>query len=110
MVQFWLASSSRIGAGLLGGVIAFCGWMAFVAYRGSREVGAGAAQGDLGFFMVLLVVSPVVLLLTAFSWWLVSRQAVRTVRVGSTLANWLGATSLLALGWNWLYLFLFWKA
>jgi hypothetical protein len=38
-----------------------CLALAVIAFSSSREVGGGVAQGDLGFFMVLTVVTPIVL-------------------------------------------------
>ena len=97
-----------VGIGILCALVAFCAFLANHAYQASRELGAGAAQGDLGFFMVLMVVSPVVLVLTAASWWLGRRSAEGERNTTSGWANLLAAGSLLRLCWNWFYLFAFW--
>lgn len=86
--------------------------MAMEAYLGSQEVGAGAAQGDLGFFMLLTIVSPIIVLSTAFLWWLAGRaaKATKVTEKQSALVRSLTVTNVLALGWNWFYLYAFWKA
>ncbi len=87
-------------------------FLARVAYLGSRDTGGGAAQGDLGFYMELSVLTVPVLLGTAALWW-IDRYFVLTRRAAlapAKLVHYLAAVGVLTLGWNWLYLFNFWKA
>jgi hypothetical protein len=97
---------------LLGGSILFCIALAWSAHEGSQEVGGGAAQGDLGLFMILIVISPVMLGVTALSWGLEAFALARPVWRWSppTPVNWLAVGSVLALTWNWLYLMFFYRA
>lgn len=97
---------------LLAASLAFCLYLAFEAYHGSKEVGAGAAQGDLGFYMVLQVITPVVLLIVALMWGLVWFSGRRLVSVGrpSSFATWLALAIVLVTGWNWFFVFALWKA
>lgn len=110
MALSWRTTARFAGIGTLCTLVAFSGMLAVHAFRSSQEVGAGAAQGDLGFFMVLMVVSPVVLLLTAASWWLGRRGAEGKSNSTTRWANLLGAASVLGLFWNWVYLFAVWRA
>lgn len=110
MAPFLSKIARFVGIGILCALVAFCAFLANDAYQASREVGAGAAQGDLGFFMVLMVVSPVVLVLTAASWWLGRRSTEGERNTTSGWVNLLAAGSLLGLCWNWFYLFAFWRA
>lgn len=109
MAPSWSKTARFVGIGSLCALVAFSAFLASHAYQASRETGAGAAQGDLGFFMVLMVVTPGVLLLTGASWWLGRRrgEGARTTTLG--WANLLAAGSVLALCWNWVYLFVFWR-
>ena len=74
-------------------------------------MGAGTAQGDLGFYMMLQVTSPVILVLTAFAW-LLERFAARRLQPSHLLppvmVNVLSIASILMVGWNWFYLFAVW--
>ena len=110
MALSWSTIARFAGIGTLCTLVAFSAALASHAYRSSQEVGAGAAQGDLGFFMILMVVSPVVLLLTGASWWLGRRGAEGERNSTTRWANLLGAASLLGLCWNWVYLFAVWRA
>jgi hypothetical protein len=92
--------------------LAFCLYLAFEAYEGSKEVGASAAQGDLGFYMVLQVITPLVLLVVGLLWWIARLSGRRLVSVErpSSLAAWLALAIVLVTGWNWFFLFALWKA
>jgi hypothetical protein len=97
---------------LLATSLAFCLYLAFGAYHSSKEVGAGAAQGDLGFYMVLQVITPVVLLIVGLLWglaWFSGRKLASVGRL-SSLAAWLALATVLVTGWNWFFLFALWKA
>jgi heme/copper-type cytochrome/quinol oxidase subunit 3 len=110
MVPSWSKIARFVGIVTLCALVAFSVFLASHAYQASREVGAGAAQGDLGFFMVLMVVSPVVLLLSGASWWLGRRSTEGERNTTSSWANLLVAGILLGLCWSWFYLFAFWRA
>ena len=103
-------TARHVGIGTLCALVAFSAFLASHAYQASQEVGAGAAQGDLGFFMVLSVVSPVVLLLTVAAWWLARRRGDGVENAPSRWANVLAASNVLVLCWNWVFLFAFWIA
>lgn len=86
--------------------------LAVVAYRGSKEIGAGGAQGDLGFFMILNPVTPSIVGVTLLSFWLERRFARHAEPpVGaSSLLLWLSVASLCAVGWDWIFLLVIWRA
>jgi hypothetical protein len=90
------------------GCVVSCLFLAVVAFRSSREVGAGAAQGDLGFFMMLIPFTAIVLVAVALSLlrkrWLPQRSKV------SRLLDVLCGFALLALAWNWFFLLEVWRA
>jgi heme/copper-type cytochrome/quinol oxidase subunit 2 len=101
--------------GIAVAVLALCvlfeGYLAYGALQGSRETGAGAAQGDLGFYMVLRVVTPIVLLVTAIAF-IAGVSARRGAEFGTALiepAALLAYVSALGIGWNWIFLFYFWR-
>ena len=96
----------------LGCSVALSLYLARTAYLGSREVGGGAAQGDLGFFMMLVVISPPIVLGTVLFWWLdgQTRPRWRLLPTPSVRVSCMACASLLVLGWDWLYLFEFWRA
>lgn len=101
---------SVCAAGMLVLAVTFSSLMAMHAYRTSHETGAGAAQGNLGFFMILLTASPAILGVTALAWW-IDRAALRArlaIRSSSPLVVALCVLSILALGWNWFYLEVLW--
>ena len=101
--------SIRVALGLSAALQLF---LARVAYLGSRDTGGAAAQGDLGFYMELSVLTVPVLLGTVALWW-IDRHFVsttRAARASSKFAGALAAVGVLTLGWNWLYLLNFWKA
>lgn len=110
MALSWSTTARFTGIGTLCMLVAFSAVLASHAYGSSKEVGAGAAQGELGFFMVLMVASPVVLLLTGASWWLGRRGAEAERNSTMRLANLLGTASMLGLCWNWVYLLAVWRA
>jgi uncharacterized membrane protein len=95
--------SASLGASVL---------LAVAAYFGSHEAGGGAAQGDLGFFMILLRLTPVILLSAAVGWALecfaLKRSPNRRDRFQADA--WLAIAILLVVAWDWLYLFVFWRA
>jgi len=90
--------------------LGFAAFLAAVAYSGSKATGAGAAQGDLGFFLVLRMITPAFAILVAVT--ILLEQAGRR-SVGPRLrpATWaLSLAAVLVMAWNWLFLFYFWKA
>ena len=106
----WKTARVCAAGALLTSIIFSC-WMAIEGYTASQVTGAAAAQGDLGFFMFLLVVSPVILGLTALSWWIdrLAMRALCTVESSSRLVLALCIFSILALAWNWFYLKFLWN-
>ena len=53
--------------------VLFSAYMAIQAWYASNETGAGAAQGDLGFYLALMSITPVLLIITGipYLWGLV---------------------------------------
>ena len=92
--------------------LAFTLYMAYHAYEGSKQTGAGAAQGDFGFWMVLRVVTPIVLVVVAVATGigLSFRRSANSSSVWFSAELVLGFLTFIGLAWNWLYLFAFWKA
>ena len=93
-------------------VLAFCIYLAVGAYLGSKEVGAGAAQGDLGFFLLLLVVTPVIVSLASLLWW-VERLVTRQSPPGParfSIVGYLSLASVAVIAWNWFFLLVLWRA
>ena len=86
--------------------------MAIHAFNASKNSGAAAAQGDLGFFLILVVVSPLVVVLTTLSVWFYTLVRPRTGRPRSDLrlTVMLCFLNFLALAWNWVYLLFFWRS
>jgi hypothetical protein len=86
--------------------------LAVAAYVGSHETGGSAAQGDLGFFMVLLRLTPVILLSAGagwpLDWFALKRLSNRRGRFHA--GAWLTIAVLLVVAWDWLYSFVFWRA
>ena len=88
----------------------FSAYMAVHAWNASNETGAGAAQGDLGFYLALRVITPIILTITGvpFLWGLY----IKSINIKSAL---LSRTSLLfylntaIVIWCWLYVFYLWK-
>jgi hypothetical protein len=81
------------------------------AIQGSQLTGAGAAQADFGFYLVLRAVSPVLLLglLIAFAAGLLARrQDSAVVALADPVALTVYA-GLIGLAWNWVFLFFFWR-
>jgi hypothetical protein len=89
---------------------AFAFTLSVVAYGGAQETGGGAAQGDLGFFLILLAATRVVALLLIGAVLVAWRTGTRpNSRVHhATYAAALAAA--VAMAWNWLFLFVFWRA
>jgi len=85
--------------------------MAYSAYESSNQTGAGAAQGNLGFYIVLGLVTPIVLGRTAvaFATGLAARREgpIGTALVGPVAIA--AYCSVLGVAWNWIYLFTFWR-
>jgi hypothetical protein len=74
-------------------------------------LGAGAAQADLGFYMILRIATPVLLSTTiaAFLGGLIARRdsgVVRALFAPTALASY---ASCLAIAWSWVFLFYFWR-
>jgi hypothetical protein len=91
--------------------VLFTGYLAFGALENSSLTAAAAAQGDLGFYMVLRVTTPVVLLLIAAAF-AAGVFARRTDRLSSALVSpvaLLAYISVLGVAWNWVYLYYFWR-
>jgi hypothetical protein len=83
--------------------IFFCIYLAVGSFKGSYEIGGGSAQRDLGFFMLLTVVTPIVLfalLVSSLLRLVASEQKQKTFLSICILA-------LLALTWNWFFLYFF---
>jgi hypothetical protein len=86
--------------------------LAGLALKGSKETGGGAAQGDLGFFMILVPVTAAVVGVTLVAIW-VDRLAAR--RVNSTSRGRLSVLRLstaawIVLAWDWFFLWFVWRA
>jgi hypothetical protein len=96
--------------------VAFCMslavWLAVVAYQGSKEVGAGAAQGDFGFFLILCPATAIIVCVTMLSFWVERRCAKRAEPPvsASSLLLWVSVASLCAVGWDWFFLLTIWRA
>ena len=86
--------------------------LAWSALTGSQEKGAGAAQGNLGFYLVLRLITPAVVALVAFAllieWW-AERRTPRSHSWSRTNRA-LGVGCALAIAWNWFYLLVEWRA
>jgi hypothetical protein len=80
--------------------------LAVVAYRGSKETGGGAAQGDLGFFMILMPATVGIVGVTLLSSWTERRFAERR----NSPALWLYVASWCAVAWDWFFLWFVWRA
>jgi hypothetical protein len=80
--------------------------LAVVAYRGSKETGGGAAQGDLGFFMILMPMTASIVGVTLLSLWGERRFAARR----KSPALWLSVATWCALAWDWFFLWFVWRA
>ncbi len=79
--------------------------LAVTGYETSRLVGGAAAQGDLGLFMILLPVTPVVLIFTAAAWGLETFVSWRSDSVPRSLTGtWLAAASIVSLALPWFVL------
>jgi hypothetical protein len=87
-------------------------FLAVVAYRGSRETGGGAAQGDLGFFMILIPATVAVVCVTSLAFWVERRSATRAKPQvpASLLVFWLSAVSWGVMAWDWFFLWFIWRA
>ena len=85
--------------------------LAFAAVEGSRLQGGAAAQEDFGFWMVLRVVTPVVLLITTagFVAALLARRSESVILALISPAALLAYLSVLGISWNWIYLYFFWR-
>jgi hypothetical protein len=83
------------------GCLILCAYLAVGELKASHEVGAGAAQGDLGIFMVLTVITPTILFALLVSVLLrrVTLEKIRGLFVSICIL------ALLALAWNWLFLY-----
>lgn len=85
--------------------------LAVSGYRSSLETGGGAAQGDLGFYLLLVATTPIVLLITVAGW-AIARLALNRISEGRAMTpvvSSLCAASVLGVGWNWIFLFWFWR-
>ncbi|WP_156434786.1 hypothetical protein [Bradyrhizobium lablabi] len=101
-----LTSKAINGISLLmaGCCLLFCVVLAFVAFEGARE---RHAQGDLGFYMILNMVTPGILnalvIAASLRFLLPDQRHLRTFLA-------ICALSVAALLWDWLFLFRFWRA
>jgi hypothetical protein len=86
--------------------------LAALAYRGSKETGGGAAQGDLGFFVILVPVTAAVVGVTLGAIWidrLVARR-VNSMKRGLLSVLRLSAAAWIVLAWDWFFLWFVWRA
>ena len=101
-----------IAATTLVACLALGAHLAWHARAESGEQGAGAAQGDLGFYFVLVVATPVAAALVAVAMALDSyarrRSSPSTAQSPFINALCLGCALLFA--WNWFYLLVIWRA
>jgi hypothetical protein len=86
--------------------------LAVVAYRGSKETGGGAAQGDLGFLLVLVPVTSAVVAVTSVAIWidrLIAKRA-RSSNRGLRSVIRVSAATWAVLTWDWFFLWFIWRA
>jgi hypothetical protein len=85
--------------------------MAMIAYNGSKETGGGAAQGDLGFFMILAPITAVVVGVTLLAVWIDRSSARHAKSSNRSLLSvlWISAAAWCVLAWNWFYLWFIWR-
>lgn len=95
---------------VLAGCVLFSYSMAYGGFENSQATGAGAAQAEVGFFMILQLVTPVLLGLTAIA--LAAGLCARPVNgLSDALRSPVLHLSLLSvamIGWNWFFLFQVW--
>lgn len=103
-----IAATSAFGLSVVS--LAALSWLAREGYVNSKRSGAEAAQGDLGFFLLLIPASLAVTVVLGVTWWVC-----RTVLPGSVARTRLkgllfaiSAVNVLALAWNWIFLWFFW--
>ena len=89
------------------GCIALSAYLAAIELNGSRQVGGGAAQGDLGFFMILRIVTPAMLFAMCFSAFL---KALTEESGSRRFFLFLYSLASLGLAWNWFFLLKIWRA
>ena len=91
--------------------LGFSLFLAFIAYRGSKEIGGGAAQGALGFFMILVPSTVLVIIVTLLSLlverWFVKRGSAPVST--SAMLVWLSIATGVAMAWNWFFLLVVWR-
>ncbi|WP_082512575.1 hypothetical protein [Afipia sp. Root123D2] len=80
--------------------------LAIAAFTGSRETGAGAAQGDLGFFMLLVPATVVIFIALILA---VLLRLLFSNSKGDKLFWVIGASAVFGVIWDWSFLLLFWR-
>ena len=90
--------------------VLFSGYLAYGGFENSQATGAGAAQAEVGFFMILGLVTPILLVLTAAA--LVAGLYARPVNGLSSAVRspvlLLACLSFAVIGWSWLFLCQIW--
>ena len=91
--------------------VLFSGYLAYGGYENSQETGAGAAQAEVGFFMILQLVTPILLVLTvvALLTGLYARPASGLAHALRRPVLLLSCLSVALIGWNWFFLFQIWR-
>ena len=89
--------------------VMFSVYMAWHAWIASNETGAGAAQGDLGFYLSLRMITPILLVITGipFAWALYSGRNNIKVAMLSSVSILFYVNTLIIL-WCWYYVFNLW--
>ena len=84
--------------------------MAIYAWQSSNETGAGAAQGDLGFYLSLKSITPILVLIVSipYLWGLYTYR--NTNKNGLlTTVSYLTYANIFVVTWCWVYVFYFWR-
>lgn len=102
--------TQALSVAVLACCVLFSGYLAYGGFENSQATGAGAAQAEVGFFMILGLVTPILLVLTVVA--LVVGLYARPVNgLSSALRSpvlLLACLSVAVIGWNWLFLFQIW--
>jgi hypothetical protein len=89
--------------------VVFSIYMAFYAWVASIQTGTGAAQGDLGFYLVLWFITPILLIVTGIPY-VLGLYAGRS-NIKSALTSWVSRLFYLNTAiiiWCWYYVFNLW--